>query len=71
MDARKRLRHSVIRMMVDASEAASQVDSALSDGHIDHQEACRIQADIQAAEHAIATLRAHVQEYNAQTNHNI
>jgi hypothetical protein len=57
------LRHSVIRMLIEASEAASQVESALRDGHVDHREAIQIQRDIETAERAIATLRAHVARY--------
>ncbi|WP_037309701.1 phage regulatory CII family protein [Ruegeria halocynthiae] len=66
LDARESLRHSVIRMIVDASEAAAQVEIALSDGRIDHREAAQIQKDILAAERAIATLKAHVKEFETQ-----
>ena len=58
------LRHSVLHMLIEASEAASQVERALDDGRVDHREAAQIAADIEAAERAIATLRAHVEQFS-------
>ncbi|WP_371810781.1 phage regulatory CII family protein [Ruegeria sp. HKCCD7318] len=63
LNEQESLRHSVIRMLIEASEAAAQVESALRDGYVDHREAIQIQQDIETAERAIATLRTHVSRY--------
>ena len=58
--AEESLRHSSIMMMVEAGEAAHEIEKAISDHRIDHREALQIQKDIEAAEQAIATVREHV-----------
>jgi hypothetical protein len=54
------LRRTALVMMIEAAEAAREVDAALCDERIDHREAVQIRADIEAAERAIVTLREHV-----------
>lgn len=54
------LRSSVIRMLLEAGDAASAIESAIEDGGIDHREAIGIMDEIGNAERAIATLREQV-----------
>ncbi len=54
------LRRTALMMLVEASDAADQIEQALADNRIDVNEAAIIKADIETAERAIATLREHV-----------
>ena len=56
------LRASVIRMLLEAGDAADAIERAIADGRIDHREAITIMDEISTAERAIATLREHVRQ---------
>ena len=56
------LRRTAIQMLVDASDAADQIEQALPDNRIDLREAEMIKADIDIAERATATLREHMRK---------
>lgn len=56
------LRKTALLMLIEASEAANQIELALADDRIDDREAELIRTDIEAAERAIARLREHVKQ---------
>lgn len=48
------------RMIVEAADVVEALDEALRDGRIDHREAAILHTEIEAAERALASLKAHV-----------
>ena len=60
------LRRTALIMLIEASEAADQIETALLDNGIDRQEIEAIKFDIENAERAIATLREHVRQVSSK-----
>ncbi|MEP1340605.1 MAG: phage regulatory CII family protein [Ekhidna sp.] len=56
------LRKTALLMLIEASEAANQIEVALADNRIDYKEAKLIRSDLETAERAIAALREHVRQ---------
>jgi hypothetical protein len=49
--------HAAHRVVVEAATVLNSLEAALADNRIDHREAAALQADIEEAERALATIR--------------